>query len=65
MNWIHPVFKLKLADYLRKNKNAPVKRIKPNLQDIRELAYLKWEQAQPSNKSSEDFWLEAEKELIG
>ncbi|RDJ35743.1 MAG: DUF2934 domain-containing protein [Crenarchaeota archaeon] len=39
--------------------------MKPNLQDIRELAYLKWEQAQPSNKSSEDFWLEAEKELIG
>ena len=37
----------------------------PSLKDIQFLAYLKWEAAQPSSKSSEEFWQEAEQELQG
>ncbi len=34
-------------------------------EEIRQLAYLKWEKAQPSPKSSNEFWVEAEQELNG
>jgi len=37
----------------------------PTHEEIAVLAYEKWKTAQPSNKSSEDFWLEAENELKG
>jgi hypothetical protein len=36
---------------------------KASEEDIRLLAYLKWELAQPTSKSSEEFWCEAEQEL--
>lgn len=37
----------------------------PTEEDIRLLAYQKWENAQPSPKNSQEFWEEAEQELQG
>jgi hypothetical protein len=37
----------------------------PTEDEIRALAFKKWEAAQPSNKPSHEFWEEAEQELKG
>lgn len=35
------------------------------LQQIRELAYRKWEQAERPLGRDEEFWLDAEREILG
>lgn len=61
---------LNLLKDIQRLKKTPTRKVEfscplPTEEEIRILAYQKWEQAQPSDKPSSEFWDEAEQELKG